>query len=115
MEKLSDTASIVVDIGGACRTHNVREEDLPDGLCSILESLRTYVLRHDTRRDLTERSELHDVERALKECVEIKGVRKLLLRKEILGRIKRHDVKLSAILRKFQVSSGFDFWLLSFD
>jgi hypothetical protein len=44
MQKLSRVASIVVDVGEACRTHNLREEDLPLGLRIILESLRTYVL-----------------------------------------------------------------------
>jgi hypothetical protein len=54
MWKLSSVASIVVDVGEACRTRNLREESLPVGLRMILVSLCAYVLRHGVFRDLTE-------------------------------------------------------------
>ncbi len=41
MEKLASVASIVVNIGELCGTHGLKEDDLPVGLRSILESLRT--------------------------------------------------------------------------
>jgi hypothetical protein len=46
MWKLSSVASIVVGFEAACQMHNLREEDLPDGLRILLESLHTYVLLH---------------------------------------------------------------------
>jgi len=47
MQKLSSIASIVINVGEACETHNLRREDLPGGLQTILESLCTYVIQHD--------------------------------------------------------------------
>ena len=43
MEKLTDIASIVIDVGESCRTHGLVEEDLPDGVRKILKSLQRYV------------------------------------------------------------------------
>jgi hypothetical protein len=45
MEKLASIASIVIDVGEACQTHGLVEEDLPDGLRGILKSLHRYA-RH---------------------------------------------------------------------
>ena len=44
MEKLTSIASIVIDVGEACRTRGLAEEDLPDGLRAILKSLHRYVM-----------------------------------------------------------------------
>ena len=44
MEKLTSIASIVIDVGEACKTRGLIEEDLPDGLRAILESLHRYVM-----------------------------------------------------------------------
>ena len=44
MEKLTSIASIVIDVGEACRTRGLVEEDLPDGLRTILKSLHRYVM-----------------------------------------------------------------------
>lgn len=52
--KLCSVAAIVVDVGGACERHDLKEEDLPTGLLLILQSLCTYVLRHSIFRRLTE-------------------------------------------------------------
>jgi hypothetical protein len=43
MEKLTSIASIVIDVGEACQTRGLVEEDLPDGLRAILKSLHRYV------------------------------------------------------------------------
>ena len=43
MEKLEDVASIVIDVGESCQAHGLVEEDLPDGVRKILESLQKYV------------------------------------------------------------------------
>ena len=46
MQKLSAIASIVINVGEACETHNLRQEDLPVGLQILLESLRAYVIQY---------------------------------------------------------------------
>ena len=46
MQKLSAIASIVINVGEACETHNLRREDLPGRLQIILESLCTYVIQY---------------------------------------------------------------------
>ena len=43
MEKLGDVASIVIDVGESCQAHGLVEEDLPDGVRKILESLHRCV------------------------------------------------------------------------
>ena len=43
MEKLTDIASIVIDVGESCQAHGLAEEDLPDGVRKILKSLHRYV------------------------------------------------------------------------
>lgn len=48
MQKLSSIASIVINVGEACETHNLKREDLPVGLQTFLESLRTYVIQYGT-------------------------------------------------------------------
>ena len=44
MEKLGDVASIVIDVGESCQAHGLVEEDLPDGVRKILESLHRCVV-----------------------------------------------------------------------
>jgi len=61
------------------------------------------------------RSELSGVESALKECAEIRGVKRVLQRKELLRRVKQHDRTLSTVLQTFQVSSRVYLWLLCFN
>jgi hypothetical protein len=51
------------------------------------------------------RSDLRGVESDLKECAEIRGVKRVLQRKGLLGRILQHDRMLSTVLQTFQVSS----------
>jgi hypothetical protein len=43
MEKLTDIARIVIDVGKSCKAHGLVEEDLPDGVRDILKSLHRYV------------------------------------------------------------------------
>ena len=45
MEKVANVSSIVVDVGELCRTHDLREEDLPTGFRAILETLCRCVLQ----------------------------------------------------------------------
>lgn len=61
------------------------------------------------------RSELRDVESALKECAEIRGIKRFLQRKGLVGRIKQHDRTFSTVLQTFQVSSRVYLWLRCFN
>ncbi|KAI0297835.1 hypothetical protein B0F90DRAFT_1736888 [Multifurca ochricompacta] len=93
MQKLASVASVVVDVGESCQTHNLKEEDLPTGLRTILRSLR---------------NDLQGIEDALKESSSIGGMRKFLLRADILRKIKQYDGKLSNVLQTFQAKLVLD-------
>jgi hypothetical protein len=43
MDKLSRSANIVIGVGKLCQARGLAEEDLPDGLRTILKSLHRYV------------------------------------------------------------------------
>ena len=43
MDKLSRSANIVIGVGKLCQSRGLAEEDLPDGLRTILKSLHRYV------------------------------------------------------------------------
>ena len=43
MDKLSRSANIIIGVGKLCQTHGLAEDDLPDGLRTILKSLYRYV------------------------------------------------------------------------
>ena len=46
---------------------------------------------------------MHGIDAALKECAEVKGIRMLLLRNDLLKKVKQYDAKLSVILQVYQV------------
>ncbi|KAI0291040.1 hypothetical protein B0F90DRAFT_441944 [Multifurca ochricompacta] len=98
MQKLTSVANIVVNVGESCQTHNLKEEDLPAGLRTILLSIRT---------------ELDGIEAALKECAETGRVTRVILRADMLQTVKQYDAKLSNVLQTFQVSHGIEFIHLS--
>jgi hypothetical protein len=85
MHKLARIARIIVDL---CEKYNLREEDLPASLRAILDSLQR---------------ELHRIEQVLKKCSKRKGIKGVLLRKDLLTKIKQCDVELSNVLQAFQV------------
>ncbi|KAF8268850.1 P-loop containing nucleoside triphosphate hydrolase protein [Lactarius quietus] len=87
MEKLADIASIVIGVGESCQTHGLVEEDLPDGVRKILRSLH---------RDLG------GIEGALKQGAETNAIKRVLLRADMLQRVRKYDAKLSNILQSFQ-------------
>ncbi|KAI0292825.1 P-loop containing nucleoside triphosphate hydrolase protein [Multifurca ochricompacta] len=89
MRKLGRVASLVVNVGESCQKHNLDENYLPPGLRTILLTLQT---------------ELGGIERALKQNVEVGGIRKVLLRKDLLQTVKQYDGELSNVLQTFQVS-----------
>jgi hypothetical protein len=46
---------------------------------------------------------LHGIEAALKECAKVKGIKMVLLRNDLLKKVKQYDSKLSVILQVYQV------------
>ncbi|KAN0124668.1 hypothetical protein V8E53_015704 [Lactarius tabidus] len=84
MHKLARIAKIIVDL---CEKYDLREEDLPTSLRSILDSLQR---------------ELDRIEQVLKKCSKRKGIKGFILRKDLLTRIKQCDVELSNVLQAFQ-------------
>jgi hypothetical protein len=61
---------------------------------------------------LTSKSDLDGIEGALKECTETSAIKRVLLRKDMLQRVKKYDAKLLNILQNFQVCPGSAFHLL---
>ncbi|KAH9046387.1 hypothetical protein EDB83DRAFT_1541102 [Lactarius deliciosus] len=90
MGKLARIAGIIVDV---CEKYNLSEEELPITLRNILSSLQR---------------ELDRIERILKKCSKRKGIKGMLLRKDLLTRIKQCDVELSNVLQAFQAELGLD-------
>lgn len=104
MDKLASISSVVVDIGELCRTHDLIEEDLPKGLWEIMKTLRRCVSQRFYfvfSAVLYGPSELHEIESTLREC---RKIRRILMRTDMLRKIKQYDSKLSHILQTFQVS-----------
>ncbi|KAH8976684.1 hypothetical protein EDB92DRAFT_2016915 [Lactarius akahatsu] len=87
MYKLARIARIIVNV---CERYNLSEEELPASLRDILGSLQR------TR-------ELDRIERVLKKCSKRKDLKGILLRKDLLTKIKQRDVELSNVLQAFQV------------
>ncbi|KAI0288101.1 hypothetical protein B0F90DRAFT_1820622 [Multifurca ochricompacta] len=87
IQKLIRVAGLVINVGQSCQTHNLNEGDLPAGLRAILKSLQ---------------SELDGIKHVLEECSKVRGVRSLLLRKDLLGKIKKYDARLANALEVFQ-------------
>ncbi|KAI0297848.1 hypothetical protein B0F90DRAFT_1926773 [Multifurca ochricompacta] len=87
MRKLIRIAGLVINVGESCRTHKLNEDDLPAGLHAIFKSLQ---------------SELDGIKQVLGECAKTRGARSLLLRKDLLGKIKKYDARLANVLEVFQ-------------
>ncbi|KAH9164617.1 hypothetical protein EDB89DRAFT_402434 [Lactarius sanguifluus] len=85
MGKLARIAGIIVDV---CDKYNLSEEELPTTLRNILSSLQR---------------ELDRIERVLKKCSKRKGIKGIVLRKDLLTNIRQCDVELSNVLQAFQV------------
>jgi len=95
MHKLARIARIIVNVGKLCENNNLSEEDLPASLRAILSSLQR------TR-------ELNRIERVLRKCSKRKGIKGILLRKDLLTKIKQCDVELSNVLQAFQAELSLD-------
>ncbi|KAH9169931.1 hypothetical protein EDB89DRAFT_2072594 [Lactarius sanguifluus] len=92
MYKLARIAKIIVNV---CEKYNLSEEELPATLRDILGSLQR------TR-------ELDRIGRVLEKCSKRKGLKGVLLRKDLLTKIKQCDVELSNVLQAFQTELGLD-------
>ncbi|KAH9056517.1 hypothetical protein EDB87DRAFT_1220674 [Lactarius vividus] len=88
--KLARIAGIIVDV---CEKYNLREEELPTTLRNILSSLQR---------------ELDRIERVLKKCSKRRGIKGMVLRKDLLTKIRQCDVELSNVLQAFQAELGLD-------
>ncbi|KAI0301733.1 hypothetical protein B0F90DRAFT_1816933 [Multifurca ochricompacta] len=92
MQKVANVASVVVDVGESARMHNLNEEDLPADLRDALRSLQ---------------SDLHGIEGALRECADVRGIKKIILRGDMLRKVKQYDVRLSNVLQVVQTRLAF--------
>ncbi|KAH9004750.1 hypothetical protein EDB86DRAFT_1984457 [Lactarius hatsudake] len=90
MSNLARIAKIIVNV---CEKYNLSEEELPATLRDILGSLQR---------------ELDRIGRVLEKCSKRKGLKGILLRKDLLTRIKQCDVELSNVLQAFQAEVGLD-------
>ena len=105
MEKLTSIASIVIDVGEACQTRGLVEKDLPDSLRAILKSLLRYVRPTLLRPHslMSNKSDLDGIESAMKLCAETSTIKRVLLRADMLQKVRKYDAKLSNILQTFHV------------
>ncbi|KAH9040460.1 hypothetical protein EDB85DRAFT_139784 [Lactarius pseudohatsudake] len=90
MHKLARIAKIIVNV---CEKYNMSEEELPATLRDILGSLQR---------------ELDRIGLVLEKCSKRKGLKGVLLRKDLLTRIKQCDVELCNVLQAFQAEVGLD-------
>jgi len=93
MEKVEKVAGLVTYIGASCEKYKLGEKDLPDGLRMIFECLE---------------SELDGIGRALAQNRQVGGIKKMLLRKELLRKVKQYDGRLSTVLQTFQAALAVD-------
>ncbi|KAF8269240.1 hypothetical protein EI94DRAFT_1013105 [Lactarius quietus] len=93
MHKLARIAKIIVNVGELCENRDLKEEVLPASLRAILDSLQR---------------ELDRIERVLKKCSKRKGIKGILLRKDLLTKIKQCDVELSNVLQAFHAELSLD-------
>ena len=104
MDKLARSANIVIGVGKLCQAHGLVEKDLPGSLRAILKALQRYDRPILFRfRCLTQRSDLDGIEGALKQCAETNAIKRVLLRADMLQRVRKYDAKLLNILQNFQV------------
>ncbi|KAH9024868.1 hypothetical protein EDB85DRAFT_1985586 [Lactarius pseudohatsudake] len=86
MQKLAKVGNIVVDIGEWYQANDMSEDDLPSNLRNALKSLRT---------------DLDGIQDVLEECAKVKGFRRVLLRSDILTKVKQYDAKLTHAFQVF--------------
>jgi hypothetical protein len=104
MDKVENAAGLVCNIGASCKKYNLEEKDLPASLRECFQSLTTYVVYHPRIiASSSYFSELDEIRDALEQRKKIGGIRKILLRKDLYGKVKQCNDKLSSVLQSFQV------------
>ncbi|KAI0286485.1 hypothetical protein BC826DRAFT_80498 [Russula brevipes] len=93
MEKVEKVAGLVTYIGASCEKYKLEEKDLPLGLRTIFECLE---------------SELDGIMHALEQNRQVGRIEKMLLRKELLRKVKQCDGRLSTVLQTFQAALAVD-------
>ncbi|KAN0138031.1 Caspase domain containing protein [Lactarius tabidus] len=86
--RLARIARTIVNVGTLCAKHNVSEEDRPASLQDILDSLQR---------------ELDSITGVLEECSKCQGVKRFVLRKNLLATIRQCDSELNSALQAFHV------------
>ncbi|KAI0289026.1 hypothetical protein B0F90DRAFT_1826865 [Multifurca ochricompacta] len=89
MQKLANVGSVFINVGEMCRVHDFKEDELPLSLRDILRALR---------------EDLDGMDDALQQCADVRGIKKVLLRTDMLRRVKQYDSKLSNVLQVFQAN-----------
>jgi len=93
MEKVEQVAGLVTNIGVLCNKYKLKEKDIPPGLRTIFGCLEI---------------ELDGIGRALAQNRRVGGIKKMLLRKELLRKVKQYDGRLSTVLQTFQAALAVD-------
>jgi len=93
MEKVKQVAGLVTYIGPSCEIYKLEEKDLPPGLRAIFGCLEL---------------ELDGIGRALAQNRQVGGIKKMLLRKDLLRKVKQYDGRLSTVLQTFQAALAVD-------
>jgi hypothetical protein len=110
MEKLAKVGSVVVNVGNMCRNHGLKVEELPSDLLAIFGSFqRCFFPLLNKSWSNSKSSDLDGIDDALKECADVKGIKMLLLRNDLLKKVKQYDSKLSMILQVYQVCRKYHF------
>ncbi|KAH9990498.1 hypothetical protein BJV77DRAFT_963347 [Russula vinacea] len=99
MVKLEQVADIVDTVGTLCEKHNLEEKDLPLACMGSFSPLRRmlYILNIPNCGSF-----------ALKQSKEIGSFKQVLLRKDLLLKVKQYDGMLSNVLQRFQVTLALD-------
>ncbi|KAI0287387.1 hypothetical protein BC826DRAFT_1118243 [Russula brevipes] len=106
MGRLESIARLVNNVGVACKRYNVEEEDLPDGLREIFQSLETYVYIPDIVIAADGTSGNWAESRVLSIKTRIGGIKKMFLRKDLLRKVQQYDAKLLNVLQSFTPHYG---------
>jgi len=93
MEKVEKVAGLVTYIGTSCKKYKLKEKDISPGLRTTFRSLET---------------ELDGIRCALTQNTQVGGIKKMLLRKELLWKVKQCDARLSTALQTFQAALAVD-------
>jgi len=93
MEKVEKVAGLVTYIGASCEKYKLEEKDLPPGLRTIFGCLEI---------------ELDGIGHALAQNRQVGRIKKIILRNELLRKVKQHDGRLSTVLQTFQAALAVD-------